>query len=305
MLSLPVFRMSDRDPSNTSCDAPRGDQPPVCDALVPMVRAVRRDFARMVCAMRRSGVGIGLIDDGMALALDRCDRITRGYACGDAIESSTVRAACLELRAMERALVRRLGPSALARVRAAERDDTDCANRLLSLLERRDQEGQGAGSAWRDARRMEEGSLAAGLAAESSRRLDAIARRLGVEILERDMTSPSQVRRAREQVERDVAAMLLDPGMLRMLVATLEEDARRLLRALFRDEVTSRLRAHLRNDARTGHLAGPGVLVSPIKSLCRCGLVFADRSGLWIPAELQQRLRPLLGLAGPDHAAAL
>ena len=152
---------------------------------------------------------------------------------------------------------------------------------------------------------MEEGSLAAGLAAESSRRLDAIARRLGVESLERDMTSPSQVRRARGQVERDIAAVLLDPGMLRMLVATLEEDARRLLRALFRDEVTPRLRAHLRNDARTGHLAGPGVLVSPIKSLCRCGLVFADRSGLWIPAELQQRLRPLLGLAGPDHAAAL
>ena len=88
-------------------------------------------------------------------------------------------------------------------------------------------------------------------------------------------------------------------------MATLAEDAHRLLRALVLDEVTSRLRAHLRNDARTGHLAGPGVLVSPIKSLCCCGLVFADRSGLWIPADLEGRLRPLLGLEGFDRASPL
>ena len=88
----------------------------------------------MVCAMRRSGVGVSLVDERMATALERCDQITRGYACGDAYERSTVREACLELRSMELALVRRLGPSALARVRAAEREDTDCANRLLSLL---------------------------------------------------------------------------------------------------------------------------------------------------------------------------
>ena len=58
MLSWPVFRMPDRDPSRTIGDAQRLEQGHACDALVPMVRAVRRDFARMVCAMRRSGVGV-------------------------------------------------------------------------------------------------------------------------------------------------------------------------------------------------------------------------------------------------------
>ena len=144
-------------------------------------------------------------------------------------------------------------------------------------------------------------SLSAALERLSHRRLHAVMERLGVS----GGPSPTGAfdegwsRAWRRRSECSVARKLRDEGLLRILVATLNDDARRLLRAIALKELAPSLRERLSLTAYAARSMGGPQVESPIQSLCECGIVFAERGELWIPHDLYGSILRILTSEGP------
>jgi hypothetical protein len=268
-------------------------------SLAPLVWAVRRDLGRLLRAMNASGVGIHRIEPSDYERLVRCEGITADFLSERASFSHAhVRAAALELRAVEGDIVRRLGRAALAELRRHEHDLSGCPSAMLSVFC-----GAAEGAKQRDVAHdaLDDKSLAAGLARLSRRRLDGVMERLGVSGAKSSGASREQVSTGdeRRRIEGMVADKLRDEGLLRILVATLSTDSRRLLRAILLEELNGSFRERLGATAYRVPSADRLEVASPIQSLCKCAIVFAERGELWIPADLQAPLLRILEEKAP------
>ncbi len=267
--------------------------------LEPLVWAVRRDLGRLLGAMYESGVGLDAISSEDRERLERCEAITgRFLSDGQALGSAAVRAASLELRAVEGDIVRRLGRAALAEVRRHEDSLSGCESALLRALCAPPPHASDVAVA--DVSKDDK-SLAAGLERLSHRRLCVVMKRLGVPECE----SPGGAfdaawsRTHRRRIEESLAEKLCDEGLLRILLATLSADARRLVRAILFEELTASLRERLRATAHGVQRPGRFEVTTPIQSLCECAIVFAERGGLWIPDDLHAPLLRILASEAP------
>jgi hypothetical protein len=268
-------------------------------SLAPLVWAVRRDLGRLLGAMHESGVGVHRIEAGDYERLARCEAITADFLSErGSFPPAHVRAAALELRAVEGDIVRRLGRAALAEIRAYEHDISGCPSAMLSVF--CDATG---GAKQRDAARdvLDERSLAAGLARLSHRRLGGVMERLGVTGVKTSGAPREELSTGdgRRRIEEMVAERLRDEGLLRILLATLSADSRRLLRAILLEELTASLRQRLGATAYRVPSSGRLEVASPIQSLCKCAIVFAERGELWVPGDLQEPILRILAEEAP------
>lgn len=267
--------------------------------LEPFVWAVRRDLGRLLGAMYASGVGLDALRSQDQERLKRCESITGRFLSSErAMAPAKVRAASLELRAVEHDIVRRLGRAALAEIRRHEDDLSGCSSERLSAMYRTNS-GE-SDSAFVDLDR-EDKSLAAGLGRLSHRRLRAVMERLGVSGsgASDGAFEESRTRAGRRSIERALVEKLSDEGLLRILVATLSADSHRLLRAILLEELTVSLRERLGASAYGTQRPGRFEVASPIQSLCECAIVFAERGELWIPGDLHAPLLRILATEAP------
>jgi hypothetical protein len=96
--------------------------------------------------------------------------------------------------------------------------------------------------------------------------------------------------------------LLGDGHLLGILVATLATEAQHLLAELARDTLEPELRRLLAADPPAVTIAAGGETAaawrSPAQELRRCGLVFVEDGGLWVPPELRRRLDGVLRALG-------
>ena len=259
------------------------------------VLSVRRDIAGLIDAMIEVDIGVQLLTRAFVEQVQRCDEETRVVFESTTFDSAKVRDAALALRLLEAGLTDDLGHSQLSRVRAAQRWIED--PRTRPLCDRREDPALAFSSAHRE---PGERSVLAGLQRESRRHLEFIANRLGVPT-GRASGGPvnGERRMSRHELERRIAGVLGNLGMLRILVATLPEDARRLLRALVLGELSAAQRAELSVAARREKRLELSVAPGPAQLLSECGLVFAGRGELWIPDDLQESVQRAVLLGEP------
>lgn len=259
------------------------------------VLSVRRDIAGLIDAMIEVDIGVQLLTRAFVQQMQRCDEETRVVFQHAMFDSRRVRDAALLLRELEARLTDQLGHSKLSRVRAAQRWIED--PRTRPLCDRRDDAALAPSSAPRE---PGERSVLAGLQRESRRHLEFIGNRLGVPTGRASGGSVNGERRmSRHELEQRIAGVLGNLGMLRILVATLPEDARRLLRALVLGEVSAAQRAELSVAARCEKHLELSVAPGPAQLLSECGLVFAGRGELWIPDDLQESVQRAVLLGEP------
>ncbi|RMG97929.1 MAG: hypothetical protein D6705_07415 [Deltaproteobacteria bacterium] len=253
--------------------------PPRADAtadatarLAAFVRSARRDTARLLRALQRSGRPVGTLPDDVLSRLAHLDAVTARFLQRGDGDRAAVEDAAVGLRATERWIVAHLSPSERAEVRLhtlqTYLSDEDVLGPLVHVDLRGGSHDEGPRT------------LRAGLRALSPARREAVARRLGVRCLR---ASDDHAGAAESFVEA-VAACLLDGHLLGVLVATFSPGAHHLLARI----------------VRQGQVPiAPNRAARPeVGELVETALVFAEPedapASLWVPVDLHRRIDGVL-----------
>lgn len=277
------------------------------DRLLATVRRVRRDLARLLRALQRSGRGLSRLPDPITTRLAHVDSVTARYLLhADELDPNDVETAASAMDAIGRWIVDQFAGDELADLRAHELKVRIVDDELTLPLVRASWAGHEADASWDDASTLEAQRLRAGLASLDDATMAALCLRLGVRVDAPPWPTATEVELSpiRVEAEQSVLQTLADGQLLAILIATLPGEAHRLLAALVRGKLDD---ATLRNlaTASTSALVEPLPLAvvgadTPVAHLRSCALAF-DAGGdgrLWVPVELQRSIDGVLRAFG-------
>jgi hypothetical protein len=274
-----------------------------------VVRAVRRDLARLLRGLQATGRSLASWPDDALTRLAHADSTTaRHLADPGASDPAAVDAAIAAMRALERWVLDGLTAKERAQVHTHALTVRLREDALLGPL---------VGPDWavdvHDDAPAVHLSLRAGLESLSDAELLVVCRRLGVRATELDPGIAAEEGIdpgfARRRAERDVVGTLRDGHLLGILLATLGPDVHELLAALIRGRIDAMAIEELvRREAGPDASPDPGERArrprphSPLAALRACGLAFVGRGPqqprVWVPVELSRRLDGVLRAFG-------